>query len=214
MHNSIQACWIEQAEARARKNAENAISTGTAVLVVDRQGRALFGNSKAIAKVSDGCNRLKSEAGGVCQKVRPLVAAALGSTDSGAVRCTTAAAADEDDDPEPLAVIICPIQSVGSDSPGHAAALVIAARREKLPRPQPADLTQTYGLTRCEAELLAALIAGETLGDYCRRAGIKANTGKTHLRQVFAKTHTNRQTDAVREVLTNPIIHLKYLFSV
>src|SRR3954464_4773689 len=105
MHDSIQACWIEQAEARVRKNEENAISTGTAVLVVDRQGRPLFGNSKAIAKVSDGCNRLKSEAGGVCQKVRPLVAAALGSTDSEAVRCTTAAAADEDDDPEPLTVI-------------------------------------------------------------------------------------------------------------
>jgi len=212
MHDGIQACWIEQAEARVRKNEENAISTGTAVLVVDRQGRPLFGNSKAIAKVSDGCNRLKSEAGGVCQKVRPLVAAALGSTDSEAVRCTTAAAADEDDDPEPLTVIVCPIQSVGSDGPGHAAALVIAARREKLPRP--ADLAQTYGLTRCEAELLAALIAGETLGSYCKRAGIKANTGKTHLRQVFAKTHTNRQTDAVRAVLTNPIIHLKYLFSV
>jgi DNA-binding CsgD family transcriptional regulator len=212
MHNSIQACWTEQAEARARKNAENAISTGTAVLVVDEQGRPLFGNSRAIMKEPDGCDRLKSEAGGVCQKVRPLIASALGSTDCEAVRCTTATAADEDDDPEPLTVIVCPIQSVGSDGPGHAAALVIAARREKLPRP--ADLAQTYGLTRCEAELLAALIAGETLGNYCKRAGIKANTGKTHLRQVFAKTHTNRQTDAVREVLTNPIIHLKYLFSV
>src|SRR3954454_17190599 len=104
MHDSIQDCWIEQAEARARKNAENAISTGTAVLVVDKQGRRLFGNSKAIANVQDGCNRLKSEAGGVCRKVRPLVAAALGSTDFEAVRCTTAtataAAADEDDDPE------------------------------------------------------------------------------------------------------------------
>src|SRR3954464_346506 len=129
MHDSIQACWIEQAEARARKNAENAISTGTAVLVVDRQGRALFGNSKAIAKVLDGCNRLKSEAGGVCQKVRPLVVAALGSTDFAAARYTTAAAGagaeDDDDDPEPLAVTVCPIQSVGSDGPGQAAALVI-----------------------------------------------------------------------------------------
>jgi DNA-binding CsgD family transcriptional regulator len=213
MYKNIHACWIEQAQVRPRENAENGIGAGTAVLVIDQQGRTLFGNSKAIAQVPGGCNRLKSEADRVRQKVRPLIADALRSTDSEAVRCTTAAAAAEHDDPEPLAVVVCPIQPVGSDGAGHTAALVIAARREKLPRPQPADLAQAYGLTRAEAKLLAALIAGETLGDYCKRAGIRPNTGKTHLRQVFAKTQTNRQTDAVREVLTNPVIHLKYLFS-
>jgi len=213
MYKNIHACWIEQAEIRPKKSAENGIGVGTAILVVDQQGQPLFGNSKAIAQVPDGCNRLKSEADCVRQKVRPLIADALRSTDSEAVRCTTAMTTAEHDDPEPFAVVVCPIQPVGSDGAGHTAVLGIAARREKLPRPQPADLAQTYGLTWAEAKLLSALIAGETLGDYCKRAGIRPNTGKSHLRQVFAKTQTNRQTDAVREVLTNPIIHLKFLFS-
>lgn len=65
-----------------------------------------------------------------------------------------------------------------------------------------AALRQYFGLTASEAALLEALTFGERLNDFCRRRGISPNTGKFHLRGLFAKTGTNRQADLIRRTIS------------
>ena len=59
-----------------------------------------------------------------------------------------------------------------------------------------------YGLTGAELGLLTALVAGQPLREHCDRSRITINTGKFHLRSLFAKTDTHRQTALVRMALT------------
>ncbi|MGD9618230.1 MAG: helix-turn-helix transcriptional regulator [Alphaproteobacteria bacterium] len=188
------------------------MSVGTAVLLVDDQGRPLFGNREALAKMPADPYRQEPDRELLHQEVRSLVTAAVAAANAGGVQCATAPALSKRERPQPLGVVVCPMQPLGSGASGGTAALVIAAPCDRWTAFPPEDLAQPYCLTRAEAELLAALIAGETLGDYCERAGIGMNTAKTHLRQIFAKTHTNRQIDAVRIVLTNPLMRLRQLF--
>ncbi len=55
-----------------------------------------------------------------------------------------------------------------------------------------------YGLTGRETALLASLVQGTHLKEACRQLGFLYNTGRCHLRQIFAKTGTHRQSDLVR----------------
>ena len=65
-----------------------------------------------------------------------------------------------------------------------------------------------YGLTRAETRLLQALVKGDTIGIYAKRVGITLNTAKGYLKQLFRKTSTARQSDLVRLILADPILHL------
>ncbi len=61
-------------------------------------------------------------------------------------------------------------------------------------------IAQLYGLTPAESRLAEALAAGKTLADYGEEASLSRNTLKTHLRALFDKTETTRQSDLVRKL--------------
>jgi len=63
-------------------------------------------------------------------------------------------------------------------------------------------LTQCYGLSPTEAKLAAALLRGQTPGDYAQTRGISNNTVKTQLKQVLAKTGTHRQSELMQLLAT------------
>lgn len=58
-------------------------------------------------------------------------------------------------------------------------------------------LSHLYGLTRAESHLLALLVDGKTLADAAAVLHVSANTARTHLKHIFMKTDTNRQTQLV-----------------
>jgi DNA-binding CsgD family transcriptional regulator/PAS domain-containing protein len=62
-----------------------------------------------------------------------------------------------------------------------------------------------FRLTPSEARLLLALSEGQTLSQYADASHVTQNTARTHLKSVFAKTNTSRQSDLVR--LMNGITH-------
>jgi DNA-binding CsgD family transcriptional regulator len=55
-----------------------------------------------------------------------------------------------------------------------------------------------YGLTQAEARVALAASSGGTIPEIASQLALSQNTIKTHLRKVFAKTATNRQTELVR----------------
>jgi DNA-binding CsgD family transcriptional regulator len=79
--------------------------------------------------------------------------------------------------------------------------LLLIAAPERRAQVAPADLARLFRLTGAEAQLAAALAAGDTLSDYAARRGITTGTARIQLKQLFGKTGTGRQADLVRLVL-------------
>jgi DNA-binding CsgD family transcriptional regulator len=93
--------------------------------------------------------------------------------------------------------------------PAQPAAVVIFSDPAATGAPNAEMLRKAFGLTLAEARLAAALIGGQSLGEYADSAGITINTAKTQMRQVFHKTGHNRQIDLVRGVLAQPVLTLR-----
>ncbi len=64
-----------------------------------------------------------------------------------------------------------------------------------------AALIELFGLTHAESRLTSALVAGHTLEHFAHQRGVSVGTARYQLRQVLAKTGTERQADLVRAVL-------------
>jgi DNA-binding CsgD family transcriptional regulator len=59
-------------------------------------------------------------------------------------------------------------------------------------------LATAFGLTGAEARVLSALLEGLSLADTAARFQITVNTVRWHLKRLFEKTSTNRQSDLIR----------------
>jgi DNA-binding CsgD family transcriptional regulator len=58
-------------------------------------------------------------------------------------------------------------------------------------------LCKLYGLTRGEAGLAAHLLKGKSIDDAAAQLFISPHTARTHLKRIFMKTDTHRQTELV-----------------
>lgn len=65
----------------------------------------------------------------------------------------------------------------------------------------PAVLRELFGLTPAEARTALQLLQGGTAEEMAARLGVSANTVKTQLKAVYAKTNTNRQSDVLKLLL-------------
>lgn len=68
-------------------------------------------------------------------------------------------------------------------------------------------MRQIFGLTRTEASLAMDLANGASLEEAANTLGMQRSTARAHLRAVFSKTGTRRQTELVRVVL-NSVVNL------
>lgn len=67
-------------------------------------------------------------------------------------------------------------------------------------------LAEMFTLTPAEARLLAALVNGSSLEEYCASAGLSRNTARAQLKALFRKTGSRRQGELVRQVLNSPLL--------
>lgn len=68
------------------------------------------------------------------------------------------------------------------------------------------QLTDAYGLTRAEARVAVAASSGGTTSEAAIMLGLSANTVKTHLRRVFAKTDTRGQAELAALLATIGVV--------
>lgn len=78
-----------------------------------------------------------------------------------------------------------------------AAAILVLIDPEHSPPVSAALLRRSFGLTRAEAALALALLAGDSLADFAERTEIAVATARTHLNAIFRKTDTSRQGELV-----------------
>jgi len=73
-------------------------------------------------------------------------------------------------------------------------------------QPAPIDLiVQVYELTRSEARLAASLMEGRTVAEAASTLGITAQTARTVLKHVLAKTGSHRQSELMRLLTRGPV---------
>ena len=101
----------------------------------------------------------------------------------------------------PLQVVAAPLspngQSLLKNGADAVALVVIHDPSVQIAVPQEI-IGAMFGLTPTEAHLLLALSEGQTLRQYSDEHQVTYNTVRTHLRSVFAKTNTSKQSDLVR----------------
>jgi DNA-binding CsgD family transcriptional regulator len=64
-------------------------------------------------------------------------------------------------------------------------------------------LTRLYGLTRGEAGMAAHLLRGKSIEEAAGLLFISPHTARTHLKRIFMKTDTHRQTELVVRVFSS-----------
>lgn len=96
--------------------------------------------------------------------------------------------------------IVLTVQHLGRSRQTHPQA--VAAVLIQVPQKFSVDdmqlFRETHGLTPAELELVCGLINGKSLKEQATYQGISYETVRTHLRRVFTKTGTNRQTELIR----------------
>lgn len=74
--------------------------------------------------------------------------------------------------------------------------------------PPATAISALYDLTAAEGRLVADLVAGRSLTEAARHAGISLNTAKSQLKSAFARTGFSRQVDLVAEIRANPLLQM------
>ncbi len=105
----------------------------------------------------------------------------------------------------PLSVVVTPLRTESryfdKDRP---AALIFISDPESHPRIDEARLSQLYGLTRAEARLAALLSRDHSLADAADELPVSQHTVRTHVKRIFSKTTTERQSGLIRLLLSGP----------
>jgi DNA-binding CsgD family transcriptional regulator len=64
-------------------------------------------------------------------------------------------------------------------------------------------LRKLYGLTRGEAALATILLKGKSIEEAAAELFISPHTARTHLKRIFMKTDTHRQTELVVRIFSS-----------
>jgi DNA-binding CsgD family transcriptional regulator len=92
---------------------------------------------------------------------------------------------------------VIPVRGTARDIFTGATAILTASIPGRSNVPGSALIQSLLNLTPAEARLARALASGLALDEASRAAGILPNTGRTHLKRIFAKTGISRQSDLI-----------------
>jgi DNA-binding CsgD family transcriptional regulator/PAS domain-containing protein len=205
---------LAQADLQRHLACETFEALSVAAIVVDAAGKVAFANQVAdrLLSVGDGLTvrQARLTTSDSKQETSLWQAIALASCiAAGGVAPASDVLLVRRARKRPLSVLVVPFRkSVSIAVSASASALVFANDPEARHRSATAALSALYKLTPAEARLLEALLQGERIAEYADRVGISTNTANTQLKQIFAKTDTNRQVDLMRQFLSDPIASL------
>jgi DNA-binding CsgD family transcriptional regulator len=193
--------WEQQADAAA----------GTAIMplldlllvsivLADHEARILYANRRAKALLAEGrtlrnCMGRLSAANSKCaaELRRAIVQASMGDVPSG--NCGGVPVPLSLEDRPELTAWVLPLQRASRAGRQRQAAIFLQEKRETFSRTL---FARRFGATPAEMRILDLLLKGLTTGEIADTLNISFNTVRTHLKALFAKTDTCRQTDLVR----------------
>jgi DNA-binding CsgD family transcriptional regulator len=106
----------------------------------------------------------------------------------------------------PYSVVVSPLPAGSgfprADREPHLGVLVVVHDPSARTTPPSELLTETFGLTKHRAELVAALMAGNDLKGYAEQAHITIHTARFHLKSPFARMNVHNQAQLVSLAVT------------
>jgi len=99
---------------------------------------------------------------------------------------------------------LSPFHTITSGPNAITAALLVVYDPEQNIEPVNTVLSRMYDLTPAEARLAALIAEGRSLREAGQTLAITQDTVRTHLKRIFAKTRTNRQSDLTTLILNSP----------
>lgn len=190
-------------------NALEQLSDG--VVLLDRNAQIVFANAAARASDAEGSLRLQRSLSTYSfshtQRLTAFIRMAIEGAPGGSMSMPART------DGHLLTVLVSSVR--GKDvgrladlSMKDTAAMIFVidpARTTAIPL---ARIMDAYGLTRAEAKVALAAAAGNTIAETARLLALSPNTIKTHLRKVFAKTSTRRQTELAKLMASVGSVHV------
>jgi DNA-binding CsgD family transcriptional regulator len=95
----------------------------------------------------------------------------------------------------PLIAYPCRLPAMAANPLSDCQAVVVLIDTEEYKLLEPDILRRIFGLTNAEARLAAVLVLGSSLDEVCDSLQISKETGRNHLKSIFAKTNTTRQSE-------------------
>lgn len=133
--------------------------------------------------------------------------------------CTSALSVDQNNDggyvklPRrarmPLVISVSPFHRSRSNGPwyDHKTVALLFYDPERRLFPGEQILLEIYGLSRAEARVATLLTAGCSIDDITGQLKVSENTVKCHLKAIFSKTGTHRQSEVVSLLLSRALEH-------
>ena len=198
-----------QMENLALDDALNRLPLG--VIVVDAFARPIRSNqaAQAILDADDGLSLgrdgLQGEVDGQLVKVRDIIWRAGRRRKDGKEDDTGAIALERPSGDRPLSLVITSLRT-GSHyfDKDRPAALLFIGDPETHPEFDEDRLSKLYGLTRAEARLASLLAQDLSLADAADELSVSQHTVRTHVKRIFSKTTTERQSVLIRLLLSGP----------
>jgi CheY-like chemotaxis protein len=107
--------------------------------------------------------------------------------------------------PQPMQVLVTPLdERVDNYSQAMPIAIVFLFDPINNMESMIGTLRKLYRLTKAEARLAAALVQDPRLEQAAAAIHISISTARTHLKRIFQKTGTNRQSTLVHRIVTGP----------
>lgn len=180
------------------------------VIVVDRDRKLVFANARGSELLSDG-NGLKVDGKGAVntsagnKRFERLIADINNRDAIAPDKFGGVATVERSDGMRPLELLISPFDHEDFRGGSSESLAIIYVTDPEAKTVDIAEvLTQIYGLTPTEAKLAHLLAEGRSFREACAEMSITDNTGRTHLKRIFSKTDTNRQSALVKLILNGP----------
>lgn len=180
------------------------------VVLLDRRGRVVHVNAAAaaIVRAGDGLDlgggRLRPSGPDARRALDRLLAAMLGGTLEAATVPGGSLYVPRRSGRPPYGLRLRRLpaaEDFGLPRPHPAIVLFIDDLADKVP-PDAARIAAAFGLTRRQAELAAALYAGQSLRQHAATRGIGLSTARFHLYQLLARLGLRRQQELIRLIGT------------
>src|ERR1035437_6903949 len=182
------------------------------ILVVDRKLVLVFANvgGRAITEMNDG---LRVDDNGLLngcsqadtRRLQAFVDAEFGEhTDGNPVR-RKLLQISRPSGLRPIELLISSFTAAGlSGLSSEPVAIIFASDPDQKFETIEGILRQIYELTAAEARVAMLLTDGKSSTDICNVLGIKQNTFRTHVKHIFSKTNTRRQSELIRLIVKGP----------
>jgi DNA-binding CsgD family transcriptional regulator/PAS domain-containing protein len=203
--------FLKLADLESHKAAHLTIWDGLpfGIALLDGTGKVLWTNQEATAIFAraDGLTvqkkRLCAANAAESAELQWLIATAVATRFGAAMQARGALSVSRPSLARSFALLVAPIHMERIFLQQPAAVVFITDPERNFEAPVDM-LTRLYGLTRREAALAALLLQGNDLKDAAGQLGTSMSTARTHLRLIFEKTDTHRQSELIHLMLQGP----------